>query len=65
MYGELGRYQESEEMFKKAMKINPTYAEAYFNLGKHQSLNYNNYDVDPMLANADKNRLFSHFAIFF
>lgn len=33
MYGESGRYQESEEMFKKAMKINPTYAEAYFNLG--------------------------------
>ena len=34
LYGELGKYQESEEMFKKAMKINPTYAEAYFNLGK-------------------------------
>ena len=34
LYGETGRYKESEEMFKKAMKINPTYAEAYFNLGK-------------------------------
>ena len=34
LYGEAGRYQESEEMFKKAMKISPTYTEAYFNLGK-------------------------------
>ncbi len=29
-------------MFKKAMKINPTYAEAYFNLGKSIKFNTTN-----------------------
>ena len=33
LYGETKRYQESEEMFRKALELNPTYVEAYFNLG--------------------------------
>lgn len=27
------RYEESEKMFRKALKVNPQYTEAYFNLG--------------------------------
>ena len=33
LYGETKRYKESEEMFRKALELNPTYVEAYFNLG--------------------------------
>lgn len=53
LYGEAGRYQESEEMFKKAMKINPTYAEAYFNLGIYNTC-YNNivipFNITTMMS---------------
>ncbi len=34
LYGEAKRYKESETMFKKALKLSPTYVEAMFNLGK-------------------------------
>ena len=34
LYGMTGRPTEAEEMFKKAVMINPNYIEAYFNLGK-------------------------------
>jgi len=34
LYGEQKKYKESEKMFRKALKLNPTYTEAYFNLGK-------------------------------
>ncbi len=34
LYGEMQRYRDSEEMFRKAIKLNPTYTEAYFNLGE-------------------------------
>ena len=34
LYGEMKKYKESEKMFRKALKLNPTYTEAYFNLGK-------------------------------
>lgn len=33
LYGEMKRYKESEAMFRKALKLNPQYTEAYFNLG--------------------------------
>lgn len=33
LYGEMKRYKESEKMFRKALKLNPQYTEAYFNLG--------------------------------
>jgi tetratricopeptide (TPR) repeat protein len=33
IYAKLGRGQESEVMFKKALELRPDYAEAYFNLG--------------------------------
>lgn len=33
LYGETKRCKESEEMFKKALELNPHYTEAYFNLG--------------------------------
>ena len=33
LYGEMKMFSESEEMFRKAIELNPTYAEAYFNLG--------------------------------
>jgi tetratricopeptide (TPR) repeat protein len=32
-YGKLGRYTEAIEAFKQAIRINPDYADAYFNLG--------------------------------
>jgi tetratricopeptide (TPR) repeat protein len=34
LYGETKRYKESETMFTKAIEMNPSYTEAYFNLGK-------------------------------
>ena len=34
LYGEMKRYKESEKMFRKALKLNPQYTEAYFNLGE-------------------------------
>ena len=34
LYGEMKKYTESELMFKKAIQMNPTYTEAYFNLGQ-------------------------------
>lgn len=34
LYGEMKKYTDSELMFKKAIQMNPTYTEAYFNLGK-------------------------------
>ena len=33
LYGETKRFRESEEMFRTALKLHPTYVEAYFNLG--------------------------------
>lgn len=33
LYGETKRFKESEEMFRKALELNPHYTEAYFNLG--------------------------------
>ena len=34
LYGEIKRFRESEEMFRKALELNPHYTEAYFNLGQ-------------------------------
>ena len=34
LYGETKRFRESEEMFWKALELNPHYTEAYFNLGQ-------------------------------
>lgn len=34
LYGETKRFKESEEMFRKALELNPHYTEAYFNLGQ-------------------------------
>lgn len=33
LYGEMKRYKESEEAFRKALHIHPSYTEAHFNLG--------------------------------
>lgn len=35
LYGETKRFKESEEMFRKALELNPLYTEAYFNLGQY------------------------------
>ena len=35
LYGEMKKYKESEAMFRKALKLNPQYTEAYFNLGTY------------------------------
>lgn len=40
LYGERKMYKESEKMFRKALKLNPEYAEAYFNLGMYVSLTF-------------------------
>ena len=34
LYGEMKKYKESEKNFRKALKLNPQYTEAYFNLGQ-------------------------------
>jgi tetratricopeptide (TPR) repeat protein len=38
LYGEMKRYKESEKMFRKALKLNPGYTEAYFNLGTYAQI---------------------------
>lgn len=33
LYGATKRFRESEQLFHKAIELNPLYTEAYFNLG--------------------------------
>lgn len=49
LYGETKRFSDSERMFHKALKLNPTYVEAYFNLGKEDKPSVTIYNYESSI----------------